>query len=87
MKSVLFFMFAIGLSACTGVKAITSNHDTEQTKTQPTSESTPEVSFSSLPDLGEAPELTNEVWLNTQEPLRLANLRGQVVLLDMWTFG
>lgn len=43
--------------------------------------------LSDLPDLGEAPELTNEVWLNTTEPLRLANLRGQVILLDMWTFG
>ena len=42
---------------------------------------------SDLPDLGEAPELTNEVWLNTTEPLRLADLRGQVVLLEMWTFG
>jgi len=40
-----------------------------------------------LPDLGAAPELTNEIWLNTPEPLRLAELRGKVVLLDMWTFG
>ena len=40
-----------------------------------------------LPDLGEAPELVNEVWLNTDQPLRLASLRGNVVLLDMWTFG
>jgi hypothetical protein len=40
-----------------------------------------------LPDLGAAPELTNDVWLNTTEPLRLANLRGNVVLIDMWTFG
>ena len=40
-----------------------------------------------LPDLGEAPELTNQIWLNTDQPLRLADLRGQVVLLDMWTFG
>lgn len=39
------------------------------------------------PDLGEAPELTNDVWLNTNRPLRLAELRGKVVLLDMWTFG
>ena len=39
-----------------------------------------------LPSLGEAPELRNDVWLNS-EPLRLADLRGQVVLLDMWTFG
>lgn len=40
-----------------------------------------------LEDFGPAPELENEVWLNTDVPLRLANLRGQVVLLDMWTFG
>lgn len=40
-----------------------------------------------LEDLGPAPELENEVWLNVDEPLRLANLRGSVVLLDMWTFG
>jgi thiol-disulfide isomerase/thioredoxin len=40
-----------------------------------------------LPDLGEAPELTNEIWLNTDVPLRLEELRGQVVLLEMWTFS
>ncbi len=40
-----------------------------------------------LPDFGSAPELTNEVWLNSDQPLRIANLRGQVVLLEMWTFG
>ena len=40
----------------------------------------------SLPDLGPGPELRNEVWLNTDQPLRLAELRGKVVLLDMWTF-
>ncbi len=40
-----------------------------------------------LPDLGAAPELTNEVWINVESPLRLADLRGKVVLLDMWTFG
>lgn len=40
-----------------------------------------------LQNLGPAPELTNETWLNTDVPLRLADLRGKVVLLDMWTFG
>ena len=40
-----------------------------------------------LPNLGAAPELHNQVWLNTEQPLRLADLRGQVVLLEMWTFG
>ena len=38
------------------------------------------------PDMGPAPELTNQVWLNSSQPLRLAGLRGKVVLLDMWTF-
>ena len=41
----------------------------------------------SLPDHGPAPELTNETWLNVEAPLRLADLRGKVVLLEMWTFG
>ena len=41
----------------------------------------------SLPDLGPAPELTNDTWLNVDSPLRLADLRGKVVLIDMWTFG
>jgi len=40
-----------------------------------------------LQSLGPAPELENEVWINTNEPLRLADLWGQVVLLDMWTYG
>lgn len=40
-----------------------------------------------LPDLGPAPELTNEIWLNVDSPLRLADLRGKVVALEMWTFG
>jgi thiol-disulfide isomerase/thioredoxin len=46
----------------------------------------PNAMRATLVDLGEAPELTNQVWLNTDAPLRLADLRGQVVLLEMWTF-
>jgi len=40
-----------------------------------------------LKSLGPATELENEIWINTAEPLRLGDLRGQVVLLEMWTFG
>jgi hypothetical protein len=40
-----------------------------------------------LPNQGPAPELQNEIWLNADHPLRLADLRGSVVLIDMWTFG
>ena len=39
-----------------------------------------------LQDYGPAPELNNTVWLNTNHPLHLADLRGKVVLLEMWTF-
>ncbi len=39
-----------------------------------------------LKDYGPAPELTNTVWLNVDHPLRLAELHGKVVLLEMWTF-
>lgn len=35
---------------------------------------------------GEAPELFNEVWLNSA-PLQLADLRGKVVLVEFWTYG
>lgn len=40
-----------------------------------------------LQSLGPAPEIENDVWINTKQPLRLANLRGQVVLVEMWTYG
>lgn len=45
-----------------------------------------ELQTAALPDLGTAPELTNSVWLNTNGPLRLADLRGKVIGLEMWTF-
>ncbi|MEW5942076.1 MAG: hypothetical protein AB1750_20615 [Chloroflexota bacterium] len=47
----------------------------------------PTMKTSSLPDLGPAPEFVNDVWLNTDAPLRLADLRGKVVAVEMWTFG
>ncbi|MCD6424200.1 MAG: lipoprotein [Anaerolineales bacterium] len=40
-----------------------------------------------LQNLGPAPGLENEVWINSDEPLRLVDLQGKVVLLEMWTFG
>ena len=39
-----------------------------------------------LQDAGPAPELNNTVWLNTLAPIHLADIRGKVVLLEMWTF-
>lgn len=47
----------------------------------------PSASAVKLKDDGLAPELTNTIWLNTEGPLRLINLRGKVTLIDMWTYG
>jgi hypothetical protein len=51
---------------------------------QPTTTSLPEIV---LPDLGEAPDITNQVWLNTDQPLPLEAVRGKVTLVEFWTFG
>jgi thiol-disulfide isomerase/thioredoxin len=75
MKQLWLLGLIIGLTAC--ATATTGN----ETVTKLAS------SASSLPDLGLAPELTNETWLNVDTPLRLADLRGKVVAIDMWTFG
>jgi thiol-disulfide isomerase/thioredoxin len=47
----------------------------------------PRSEKSSLPDYGNAPELQNTIWINSPGSLRLKDLQGKVVLLDMWTFG
>jgi thiol-disulfide isomerase/thioredoxin len=63
---------------------------TAQTDSTPSAITTIEVEegyVSSLPDYGPAPELTNEIWLNTDQPLPLSSLSGKVVLLEMWTFS
>jgi len=89
MKYWYLLLTIIFISGCANQAA--PQPEQLQTEDMLVKPSTPEVATSrtvaKLPDLGEAPELTNEVWLNVDQPLRLANLRGQVVLLDMWTFG
>ena len=40
-----------------------------------------------LPILGAAPNITNDTWLNTGDPLTLEGMRGKVILLEFWTFG
>jgi thiol-disulfide isomerase/thioredoxin len=72
MKDWLIGLFLLTLLGCTRATSVT---ESILPKT------------ASLPDLGPAPELTNETWLNVDAPLRLADLRGKVVGLEMWTFG
>ena len=48
---------------------------------------TPELIKADYPNLGLAPEIENEVWVNTDTPITLASQRGKVVLVEFWTFG
>jgi hypothetical protein len=75
MRSVilLFTLIALALAGCSADAADTP--------------APAAVQVSHYPDLGAAPELTNDIWINTAAPLRLESLRGKVVLIDMWTFG
>lgn len=56
-------------------------------QSEATTEPQNETFISDLPDYGVAPEFHESAWLNTDKALRLSDLRGQVVLLEMWTFG
>jgi thiol-disulfide isomerase/thioredoxin len=75
MKRFLFSIITVFLFGCALQQTDVPSSDFSMFKT------------TSLPDLGLAPELTNDIWLNVDSPLRLADLRGKVVLLEMWTFG
>ena len=59
----------------------------QQRDTQTRSADSAMPKLASLPDLGPAPELANETWLNVDSPLRIADLHGKVVIIEMWTFG
>ncbi len=93
MKKFLIVVTSLLLSACASARVnepapTDASAPTPVEQQSPTVPPTPiEKEFSDLPELGKAPELENQVWLNTDVALRLADLRGQVVLLDMWTFG
>ncbi len=75
MKRFLFGLVALILVGCAPQSGSFRSADSSASKSV------------SLPDLGPAPELTNETWLNVDAPLRLANLRGKVVIVEMWTLG
>ncbi len=74
MKRLLWIGIVLALSAC--ATSMNGNQTLNNSK----------VANVSLPDLGPAPELTNTIWLNTPSPLHLADLRGKVVGVEMWTF-
>jgi thiol-disulfide isomerase/thioredoxin len=75
MKRLLFGWIAFLLLGCAAQQKDMAPMDFSMSK------------LATLPDLGLAPELSNDIWLNVDAPLRLADLRGKVVIVEMWTFG
>ena len=89
MKYLIWFLMGLVLSGCNSI-SMSQPVEPEEASSQigqTTDEVVASQSSAALNDYGPAPELHNEIWLNTEQPLRLADLRGQVVLLEMWTFG
>jgi hypothetical protein len=75
MRSLFFFLLVFMLSVCSPATGTLQPNSSE------------DEGLPALPVLGQAPELENDIWINTSGPLRLSALKGKVVLLDMWTFG
>ena len=75
MRKITFGLLALLLFGCASQASSQSQADSTMPK------------LASLPDLGPAPELTNETWLNVDSPLHIADLHGKVVIVEMWTFG
>ncbi len=96
LRGLVWLLLAVLVAACAPANAPTPAREasTQATPDRPRATGAgytplpPEAAMvnTDLRDYGAAPELQNTVWLNTPTPLRLAGLRGQVVLLDMWTF-
>ncbi len=74
--------------AVTAIEEPASVDEAEQTVETGESPATAEEYDSAvLPLIGPAPAWSNEVWINSETPLPLEDLRGKVVLLEFWTFG
>ncbi len=91
--TAVFAGLTMALMACTAVTQ-PAIQPTEQVTSQATAvpppteiQPTEEPFMADLPDLGAAPEIRNEVWVNADAPATLASAEGKVVLLEFWTFG
>jgi hypothetical protein len=93
VKKSAWLILGLGLAACATVSKPGGEADqTFESKATiqqgpPSAPPTPSLEAKTLPDLGPAPNFTNDVWLNTENPLNLEILRGKVVLVEFWTFG
>jgi thiol-disulfide isomerase/thioredoxin len=90
IRATLLCLSALLASGCgvidAAISAAREGERAAPTVPQDTTENSGATVVSSLPDRGAAPEIRSNAWLNSDRPLRLADLRGQVVLLEFWTF-
>ena len=85
MKQILWLSICLLMVGCVSIES--AGDFTTQPELIPSTVVPVNADLSHLQNFGEAPELSTDVWLNTDQPLRLADLRGKVVLIEMWTFG
>ena len=85
MEDWIWILLTLALTGCAGLSLEQPARPGEAGSQ--TDQSPDDVVAYHLDDYGAAPEWQNDIWLNTEEPLRLRELRGKVVLLDMWTYG
>lgn len=86
MMGGLLALVAVGLVGCGGADG--PSLSAEMPSPSPTSSPDEPSAPLALPDLGRAPEIHNETWLNSAEPITLASVQGEkAVLLEFWTFG
>ena len=86
MKQVFGILLVLILAGCSIVPSSGGNGELPDTPVGESSTASMKKEIK-LTDFGLAPELENTEWLNTEGPLRMAELRGKVVLIEMWTFG
>ena len=79
--TAVFIPFILIITACATAAAPV------QEAAAPTIPPAPTVEVLMLPDLGQAPEITNDVWINADTPVTLASQQGKAVLIEFWTFG
>jgi hypothetical protein len=89
MKKIIWLLFILVLPVCFGILLIGVGGALidENGWSQIQDGGVMDPSSLTLDDYGPAPEWDNDIWLNTEVPLRLADLRGKVVLIEMWSFG